>query len=136
MLSVVVMLGWLLWLAITICTTILYQFPAFLVPFAISIVYSWFVFKDTLNKLQVAGNVYWIVRDTPAKGVPFVARGIMRETDAPWRRGSGVQIRVPLRIIQVGICDKGTKLDEFEGLTAVLDARLLDSPATVLREWK
>jgi hypothetical protein len=60
----------------------------------------------------------------------------MRETDDPWRRGSGIQVRLPGRVVQVGVCDNGSVLDEIDGLVTVLDARMLDDPATTIRDWR
>lgn len=96
---------------------------------------SYLLFRNTLNTVQVAWRVYWIVRDLVPEGAPIVSRGFMRETEAPWRTGRGIQFKVPRRIIQVGICDTGRSGDDFDGLVYAMQGRLLNDSPHVIGNW-
>lgn len=90
---------------------------------------SYLLFRNTLNSLQVAGRIYWIVRDYIPTNTPIICKGFMRETDSPFRTGKGIQVRIPKRTIQVGVCDRGVAEDEIGGLVYAMQGRLLkDSP--------
>jgi hypothetical protein len=99
------------------------------------VVSSFFLFKDTLNKLQAVGPVYWITRDLVVKNSPIITKGFMHETDHPWRHGKGIQIRVPKRTFQIGLCKKQQNFDEFSGVLAAVQGRFMDTPATEIGEW-
>jgi len=101
---------------------------------------SYLLFKDTLNKVQVAARLYWITRDLVVTGTPFVSKGFMRETDAPWRTGQGIQLRVLSRTFQVGICSKGRSTspieDEVSGLVYAIQGRLMDDSPHKIGNWE
>lgn len=103
-----------------------------LVIFAIS---SYFLFKDTLNKLQAVGPFYWITRDLVPPNTPLLSKGFMHETDFPWRHGKGIQIRIPHRTFQIGLCKKHKQLDDQEGVLAAVQGRFMDIPPTEIGEW-
>jgi len=107
---------------------------------------AYFVFKDTLNRLQYIQTlrVYWIVRDNGDARVPKVTRAFMRQTSAPWWRGTGVQFRAGKRTLQVGILRERiapvqvSDMDEDAGgVLAQLGGRELDVDAkTIRKEWR
>lgn len=97
--------------------------------------FSYLLFKDTLNKLQAVGPVYWITRDIVPKKTPIVTIGFMHEIDFPWRKGKGIQIRIPRRTFQLGVCHKGTDLDETTGTLSAVGGRFMDTPPTEIGEW-
>lgn len=95
------------------------------------------LFRDTLNKLQILGFLYWITRDNGRKGDRLLSIGFMRETSFPWRRGKGLQVRCFKYVFQVGFCKKHEELGHDDrGLLDALDGRYLDYEAETLRKWK
>lgn len=107
-----------------------------LLPIAVSAVCSYFVFRNTLNKVQAVGRLYWIVRDSYSAFTPYVGIGFMYETDFPWRHGTGIQFRVPRRTIQIGLCRKNLNLNETTGALAALKGRFMDTDPKEIGEWK
>jgi hypothetical protein len=90
------------------------------------IVGGYFLFRDTMNRFQSIGHLYWITRDDAhEKPTPwFTTKAFVRQTAPPWKRGNGWQVRVGKHTFQVGICDLGHPADdEIEGLMNVLGAR-------------
>jgi hypothetical protein len=90
---------------------------------------GYFLFRDTMNKFQSIGRLYWVTRDD-AKEKPtprFTTKAFVRQTAAPWKRGTGWQVRLGKHTFQVGICDLGRPAaDDIEGLMNVLGARDMD----------
>lgn len=109
------------------------------------VVLLFFVFKDTVNRLQYIQlfRVYWITKDNGSAGTPVVLRSFMRQTSPPWWRGTGVQFRIGKYTFQVGLLrEKATPQvvtdmeDEAGGLLAQLGGRELDLDAkTIRKEW-
>lgn len=95
---------------------------------------GYLVFKDTMNKVQAVGRVYWIIRDNATPGTPAVSRGFMHEIDPPWRHGKGLQIRVLRWNIQVGVC-KSHDYDEESGILAAVQGRFLDVTPIDIGKW-
>jgi hypothetical protein len=95
----------------------------------------YYLFKDTMNHLQVVGPVYWITKNnTPVS--PFVSKGFMHEISEPWRKGTGIQFRVCKHSFQIGICRK-QNLDETSGVLSALQGRFLDtSPGDIGSNYK
>lgn len=96
---------------------------------------GYFVFKDTMNKLQSIGPFYWITRDFTVPNHPIVAKGFMREASPPWRMGTGVQIKLRKHSFQIGICQK-PKPGEERNLLTMLGGHYMDTPPSELREWR
>lgn len=65
--------------------------------------------------------------------------GFMRQTDSPWLRGRGPQMRLGKYVVQVGILDRQSEgdalLDEDTGLLEVLDGYYMDASADEIRRW-
>lgn len=95
----------------------------------------YYLFRDTMNVLQVVGPVYWITKNNTPKG-PFVSKGFMHEIYEPWRKGTGVQVRVFKYSFQIGLC-KRQYLDETTGVLSALQGRFLDtSPSDIGSNYK
>lgn len=89
---------------------------------------AYFLFRDTMNRLQYLGKLYWITRDNGKPGTKHIAfDGFMRGTSPPWKVGRGVQLRWGRYTFQVGICHDGPPAEtELDGLLNVLGGRYLD----------
>jgi hypothetical protein len=96
---------------------------------------SYFVFRDTLNVLQVVGPVYWISRDNVQANIPFVSVGFMRELDTPWRVGKGIQITKGSYSFQIGVCHRLHYTNPIDGQLAAMDGRLMDTPPEEIGTW-
>lgn len=98
----------------------------------------YFLFKDTMNRLQYVGPIYWITRDIGKTGDPVLSVGFMRQTSYPWKTGRGVQVRIKQYTFQIGICKahKNNVIDEETGLLHALGGRLLEDDVTTIRKWK
>lgn len=95
----------------------------------------YYMFKDTMNVLQVVGPVYWITKNNSPK-TPIVSKGFMHETSEPWRKGTGVQFRISKHSFQIGLCKK-QDLDETTGVLSSLQGRFLDtSPGDIGSNYK
>ena len=136
MLSKVIISAWLLNLVL-FANAFLMALPmlGFLL-LAIWFLFSFFLFRNTLNKVQIVGSIYWITRDLIPTGTPLIARGEMRETAYPWRKGKGVQVRIPRRIFQIGVCSKGTEEDELAGLASAVGGRMMNTTTEEIRGWQ
>lgn len=93
------------------------------------------LFRDTLNRLQYIGPVYWITRDNTPKGTPLLSIGFMRQTSFPWKIGKGIQVSLHKYSFQLGICKKSNHYDEEEGILGALGGRYLDTSTKDIREW-
>lgn len=94
------------------------------------------IFRDTLNTVQYVGRVYWIVRDSVPAGTPRIAKGFMRMVAPPWLVGSGIQIRVMNRTVQVGLCTRQAAKDETQGVLNALEGRFLEEHPEEIGGWK
>lgn len=94
---------------------------------------AYLIFHETLNKVQYLGwiRVYWITRDTGYAGEPFVERAWMRQTMAPYWRGTGLKFRFNQYTFQVGVLTK-----KGRDLLDQLDGRDMDDDAKDIRQWK
>lgn len=101
----------------------------------IPILLAWYIFHDSMNLVQNAGRVYWVVRDVGKKGVPFISRAFMRQTDYPWLVGSGVQFRVWKYTFQIGICHPQEAVSEDEGILRAVDGHYMTSAPKEIRKW-
>ena len=88
--------------------------------------FGYYLFKGTLNVLQGIGPIYWITRDYEKSQGASIKIGFMREIDAPWRMGKGVQIALHKRSFQIGLCKKTPYKDEQEAELGILGARFMD----------
>ena len=93
------------------------------------------VLKDTLNILQVVGPVYWITRDYVPKGTRFASIGFMKQTDEPWRVGTGLHLNLWKRTFQIGICHKQHYTNSMDGELSVVGGRLMDTAPTEIGAW-
>lgn len=96
---------------------------------------GWLLFRDTMDLVQGVGRLYWLTRQTSARrlGVRF---SYMRETDYPWRTGRGLQLVVPYRTFQIGICRPSKHYTVEDGLLHSLAARRLPTEPEDIREWQ
>jgi hypothetical protein len=97
--------------------------------------FGYFLFKDTINSVQVVGPVYWITRDYEKVQRPYIGLGFMREANAPWRIGKGLQISLHKKSFQIGLCTKPEYMDEQEAELGVLGARFMDTKPTDIGNW-
>lgn len=135
MLPVIAICLWIsLWIS-TVISLVLGYWVSGICLIGVSITLSYFLFRRTLNTVQVAGRLYWIARDLVPEGTPLLVRGFMREVESPWRTGRGIQFKVPHRIIQIGICDKGHPRDDLDGLVYAMQGRLMDDSPHVIGNW-
>lgn len=88
-----------------------------------------------MNKVRAIGPLYWIARDFVDERTPVVCTGFMHETDHPWRRGKGLQIRFKNKTIQVGLCKRTYPLDETEGVLSAVGGRMLDVSVDEIESW-
>lgn len=93
------------------------------------------LFRDTLNRLQYLGPVYWITRDNTPINTPILSFGFMRQTNFPWKIGKGLQIRIKNYSFQFGICKKSNYSNETDGILGALGGRYLDTETSDIREW-
>ena len=89
-----------------------------------------------MNNLYVLYKIYWIIKNTGKKKDPFIAKGFMRQTSAPWLTGKGVQVRFGKYSFQIGVCGKPQKLDDQDGLLYAIQGRLLDWDPDEIGNWK
>ena len=118
----------------TCWSLVTFRFPTFLGFVVLLFGTGAYVFKDTLNLVQGIGFVYWITRDTH-KGFSL-SIAFMRETDAPWRTGNGLQIGIGKYSFQIGFCKRNKTTDESEGLTRAVKGRKLHYRPKEIREWR
>lgn len=97
---------------------------------------SYFLFKDTLNRIQYVGPLYWITRDNGTDNDPVVTRAFMRQTSAPWKTGKGIQIRAGKYTFQFGLCRSSKLRSEDEGILHALQGRYMDTAAKDIGDWK
>lgn len=100
------------------------------------IIGSYVLFKDTMNRIQYIGPLYWITRDNGRYGDPVITKAFMRQTAAPWKTGKGVQLRFRKYTFQAGICRATKLVKEDEGLLHAMQGRYLDDPVDAIRTWK
>lgn len=101
---------------------------------ALSIVFGYFLFRNTLNTVQSVGPIYWITRDYIPTNTRIISSGFMHELDAPWRHGKGVQIALFKRTCQIGLC-KRHNFDETSGVLAAVQGRFMDESAHEIGNW-
>jgi hypothetical protein len=96
------------------------------------IVGSYFLFRDTMNKIQYVQTLrlYWITRNVGGKGVPLVSAAFMRQTAEPWWQGRGVQFRIGKYTFQIGIL-----LRKADGLLDQVGGRDMDADPKEIRSW-
>ena len=93
---------------------------------------AYFLFKDTLNRIQYIQTIrlYWITRNNGAAGTPVVSKGFMRQTAAPWWQGRGIQFRLGKYTFQVGVL-----LRRVDGLLDQVGGRDMEADAKEIRSW-
>lgn len=80
---------------------------------------GYFLFRNTLNKLQYIGFLFWITKDDGLKGEPILSYGFMRQTSPPWKIGRGIQVRVRLHTFQIGFCRSANLEDPNDEVAAL-----------------
>lgn len=73
---------------------------------------SYYLFRDTMNRIQYIErlHLYWVTRDTDPGG-PIMKNAWMRQVEAPYWRGEGVEFRAGKYTFQIGILkEKGADL--------------------------
>ena len=88
-----------------------------------------------MNRVRGIGPLYWIVRDFVDKRTPIICTGFMRETDAPWRHGKGLQFRTRKHTLQIGLCKRLPVSNETEGVLSAVGGRMLDLEADEIGDW-
>lgn len=136
MAAVAVLVLWITLFVSYVTSLVISSFPLAVSLWVVWLGVSYFMFRNTLNRLQVAGRIYWIVRDVAERTTPRVSRAFMRETDAPWRTGVGIQVRFSCRTIQIGWCDKGHSSDEIGGLVYAVGGRMLEDTPNKIGSWE
>ena len=96
---------------------------------------AYLLFRNTLNKLQYLGPIYWITRDNTSLKAPFISIGFMRQTSPPWKIGKGIQVKYKNYAFQLGFCRKSTHIDETSGMLGALGGRYLDDGVDTIRKW-
>lgn len=94
---------------------------------------AYLIFHETMNKIQYVQflRIYWITRDTGEEETPVIKRAWMRQTMAPYWRGSGIELRFGHYTFQFGVLTgKGRDLLDQ------LDGRELHENAKEIRQWK
>lgn len=94
---------------------------------------AYLIFHETMNKIQYVGllRIYWITRDTGVEETPVIKRAWMRQTMAPYWRGSGIELRFGQYTFQFGVLTgKGRDLLDQ------LDGRELHEDAKEIRQWR
>ena len=94
----------------------------------------WLVLRNTMDLVQGVGPVYWLTRQTTVKRLA-IQTSFMRETDYPWRTGRGIQVVVPYRTFQIGICKTSKHYTKEEGLLHSLVGRSLPSRPEEISTW-
>lgn len=95
------------------------------------------IFEDSMNLVQTFGPVYWSVRQIEARQRLWIGRVRMKESDYPWHRGQGIEVRWRHHGVQVGVCRRKKMASEEEGLLDTIDGRNLDiDPQRIGREWQ
>ena len=79
----------MIWIAVTIVTLL--------------VVGGYFLFRDTMNRIQYIERIklYWVTRDI-ADGGPWIKNAWMRQTEAPYWRGEGIEFRAGKYTFQIG----------------------------------
>ena len=69
----------------------------------ITVLAWWMVLRQTMNKFQGMGPIFWVTRnkDTPRR---LVGRALVHETNEPWRIGHGLYVKLPGRWVTIGVC--------------------------------
>lgn len=88
-----------------------------------------------MNKVKGFGPFYWIVRDFADVRTSRICTGFMREIDAPWRSGKGLQFRTNKYTLQVGVCRKLPISDETDGILNAVGGRMLDISVDEIGTW-
>lgn len=89
-----------------------------------------------MNKLYVAGSVYWILRDNSNKQGRRLSIGFMRQTNPPWKTGRGLNVRVGRYSLQIGFCKQEREVAEEEGLLYAMQGRELDLAPNKIGDWR
>lgn len=135
MLPIIAICLWISLFIVSVMGLFLGNWAFVIILIGIWIICSYLLFRNTLNTVQVAGRLYWITRDYIPDGTPLLTKGFMRETDSPFRAGKGIQVRIPKRTVQVGICDRGRPADEIDGLVYAMQGRLLEDSPHKIGNW-
>lgn len=88
-----------------------------------------------MNIVHGIGPFYWIIRDFANLNTPRMCIGIMKEIDAPWRHGKGIQLRTRKYTLQFGLCRRAQITDEVDGILQAIGGREMDVPAQEIGLW-
>jgi hypothetical protein len=88
-----------------------------------------------MNRVHAIGRLYWIARDFANCNTPLMCKGIMRETDYPWRHGKGIQLRTRKYTLQIGYCRRVQMKDETDGVLQAIGGREMNTPAQEIGMW-
>jgi hypothetical protein len=98
----------------------------------LALIGGYFLFRDTMNRIQYIERIrlYWATRDT-ASGGPHIKNAWMRQVEAPYWRGEGIEFRFGKHTFQIGILkEKGSSLQsQISNLTEY------NPPAYAIRKW-
>lgn len=88
-----------------------------------------------MNLVHGIGPFYWIIRDFANLNTPLMCIGVMKEIDAPWRHGKGIQLRTTKYTLQFGLCRRARITDEVDGILQAIGGREMDVPAQEIGLW-
>jgi hypothetical protein len=100
---------------------------------AFTVLYATAAFWTPVDRLNVYRKLYWIIRKDPRR--LSVGRGTMRETNYPWRQGSGVYVTVWHRCFHLGLCAPFEFETEEDGILSAVQGRYLDATPVEIGEW-
>ena len=140
MFSILIVVSFILSTAASFFLLLVENYEVLLPCLTVAVALGVYIFKDSMNVVQHAGRVYWIIRNNGNNTQPRVCMGFMRQTDPPWLRGKGPQVRIGKFIAQVGILspdlDGGRELlDEETGLLEALGGYMLEETPDKIRRW-
>jgi len=104
--------------------------------FILCAVWTWLVLKDTMNKVQGIGPLFWLARNTAKPGDHMFSTMFLRETDYPWRVGHGVQFRFNTHYYAIGLCRRQRGVTSInEGLLHAVGGHNMDTDVDEISTW-
>jgi hypothetical protein len=133
-----IMLGSLLGGVVLLTVSVVAWFwPGIVIGLLVSGLSGYMIFSDSMNLVQAVGPLYWVIRQVEQKQPLAIKPVRMNETDYPWHKGRGLEVRWRHHAVQVGVCRLRKVSSEEEGLLGAVGGRDLDiEPQRIGREWQ
>ena len=79
--------------------------------------------------------IYIAIRNNGNPDIGPISKGFLRQLVRPWRRGVGVELKVGVYVLHVGVCRRMKDTTSTDATLYNLDGKWLDEDVDTIKGW-